>query len=626
MKVNALQTLASDVLKAGLTSTRKPDNAKPDFTQELTRVGRNQKPDTSASRQIPDKTEDDARAKPRSSEDESVKAKSSSKDRKSDDRVDSQDQSEESGYEESAAQAVDESDSDGAASPAIELSIQPLNARVEIFHFSVEEAPDSAAVASSSGNALIDAATDLAGGFSALEGHSEEQGAAEKAVGLRTGPALGQFSQPAATATADASNPAALRPVDLTSPSIGPVATLTADPTLVNPAAVATPDQPGFSIGDASSTAALSGTLSDQEFDQLPPEPVARPIEKSAAKLTQPTPIETTPTLEPEQVLRNLKAHVQTDIEVQSVKKKSGVTPKPGAAEPSSAARVSDTAVKNPLAALTGDQVIKSLESQAHFDAPARAASESDNVDKASAQAAASSRAASAQAAAFPGLDAISVSAALADDALLTSPVKPQAIISPNGLSMISSDAPASVPVAATGAAATQNSEPGGLQTANAQFSTQVEAEMDGAELAQQAMRGIRGVVNQRGGAIKLQLTPPELGELRIQVKMENGVVRATFLASNETARRLLEQQSGTLRTALEAHGLRVENIQVQLQPPNGSQSGFLQDWQQSASDGQSRGSFERNPSEQGASGGHNPSDQEGPARQFDRELLDVTV
>lgn len=77
-------------------------------------------------------------------------------------------------------------------------------------------------------------------------------------------------------------------------------------------------------------------------------------------------------------------------------------------------------------------------------------------------------------------------------------------------------------------------------------------------------VRGIRTAINQQGGVVTLRLHPPELGFVRIQLEINNGVVRAEFSAEQSSVRNLLTQQMGQLRAALESHGLSVERLVAQ--------------------------------------------------------------
>lgn len=82
--------------------------------------------------------------------------------------------------------------------------------------------------------------------------------------------------------------------------------------------------------------------------------------------------------------------------------------------------------------------------------------------------------------------------------------------------------------------------------------------------LSAQVSRGLAQVLKGGGGEITLRLRPEQLGEVRAQVRMENGVVSVRIEAASDEARALLERESSSLRSALEARGLTVEHVRVE--------------------------------------------------------------
>ena len=103
-------------------------------------------------------------------------------------------------------------------------------------------------------------------------------------------------------------------------------------------------------------------------------------------------------------------------------------------------------------------------------------------------------------------------------------------------------------------------------------------------------VRGIRTAINQQGGAVTLRLHPPELGCVRIQLEIQNGVVRAEFSAEHASVRNLLTQQMGQLRAALESHGLNVERLVAQTLNSNASGNSTQSGTDAAPDDGRSRG------------------------------------
>jgi len=67
----------------------------------------------------------------------------------------------------------------------------------------------------------------------------------------------------------------------------------------------------------------------------------------------------------------------------------------------------------------------------------------------------------------------------------------------------------------------------------------------------------------QRGGDIRLRLNPPELGVLRIEIKMEAGVMRTHIEAETQAAKTLLMDNLAGLRDRLAEHNIKIEQFDV---------------------------------------------------------------
>ena len=66
-------------------------------------------------------------------------------------------------------------------------------------------------------------------------------------------------------------------------------------------------------------------------------------------------------------------------------------------------------------------------------------------------------------------------------------------------------------------------------------------------------------------GEIRLQLKPEHLGELKIKIATDNGIVSATFLAESHTVKNLIEAGLPHLRQQLMQQGLNVQDVFVQV-------------------------------------------------------------
>lgn len=130
--------------------------------------------------------------------------------------------------------------------------------------------------------------------------------------------------------------------------------------------------------------------------------------------------------------------------------------------------------------------------------------------------------------------------------------------------------------------------------------------------------RGLANAVQQRGGAVTLRLTPPEMGTVRIQMQISGTSVSASFHAESSSAQTLLTNQLAQLRSSLESKGMSVDRLSVQplaatTSSQNSSQAQNQSDsqqqgqpQQQSGNDGRSRGQYNGH-----GSGQQSPSDQQ---------------
>lgn len=204
-------------------------------------------------------------------------------------------------------------------------------------------------------------------------------------------------------------------------------------------------------------------------------------------------------------------------------------------------------------------------------------------------------------------------------------------------------NAAASVPVghAATNTQAVLLTAYANAASAGAGTATLSDAEAQ--QILQQALGSVRTMSapgrspggspgNGHGGTVTLRLNPPELGALRIAVRMDGPMLSATFEASSAAVSSLLEGQMHMLRSALERVGLGVDQLNVQgpspLPMPGGPGTGShfgsaQQQMNQSPSDGRSRGWM--------GDGGRSPGQQQprqnqGTSPGFQRELLNLVA
>lgn len=89
-------------------------------------------------------------------------------------------------------------------------------------------------------------------------------------------------------------------------------------------------------------------------------------------------------------------------------------------------------------------------------------------------------------------------------------------------------------------------------------------AQADRVRLVQRVARAFEAA-EARGGPVRLRLSPPELGALRIELTVEGGGLSARIEAETPRARSLLMEQLGTLKERLAEQNIRVEQFDVQL-------------------------------------------------------------
>ncbi|MEM9347910.1 MAG: flagellar hook-length control protein FliK [Planctomycetota bacterium] len=120
--------------------------------------------------------------------------------------------------------------------------------------------------------------------------------------------------------------------------------------------------------------------------------------------------------------------------------------------------------------------------------------------------------------------------------------------------------------------------------------------------------RGLANAVQQRGGAVTLRLTPPEMGTVRIQMQITGTNVSASFHAESTSAQTLLTTQLAQLRSALESKGMSVDRLSVQ--PMAATTAGQNTNQSQNQSDTQQQGQSQQQSANDGRSRGQYSSDR----------------
>lgn len=74
---------------------------------------------------------------------------------------------------------------------------------------------------------------------------------------------------------------------------------------------------------------------------------------------------------------------------------------------------------------------------------------------------------------------------------------------------------------------------------------------------------------NERGGTVQLRLSPPELGAMKIQLTVKDGVMSASMETENAGARRALLEHLPALRDRLAEQNIRIEKFDVDVRQEN---------------------------------------------------------
>lgn len=91
----------------------------------------------------------------------------------------------------------------------------------------------------------------------------------------------------------------------------------------------------------------------------------------------------------------------------------------------------------------------------------------------------------------------------------------------------------------------------------------------DRLRLVQRVARAVQ-TAEQRGGELKLRLSPPELGSLRLQVHLTDGALSARIETDNPAAKQVLIDNLPALRERLAEQNIRVEKFDVDLSNSGG--------------------------------------------------------
>ena len=122
--------------------------------------------------------------------------------------------------------------------------------------------------------------------------------------------------------------------------------------------------------------------------------------------------------------------------------------------------------------------------------------------------------------------------------------------------------APANLPASSTAAdGAAASSSPGGDSGAG---------EVDRVRFLQR-VSGAFQAADQQGGQIRLRLSPPELGSMKLELTVRDGVMTAHVQTETEAARHMLLDNLPQLRDRLADHNIKIDHFNVESQNPSRS-------------------------------------------------------
>lgn len=131
-----------------------------------------------------------------------------------------------------------------------------------------------------------------------------------------------------------------------------------------------------------------------------------------------------------------------------------------------------------------------------------------------------------------------------------------------------SSSKPASSPYAALAKGATakaNNSNLSDVKAAEKPAGTEMERRISDmkAKVIEQIRFKVKMAMKGKVGQIKLQLNPKFLGNVKIQINMEDSAMRANFLVDNQSVKDLLTRSAPTLQSALQEQGIDLSELEV---------------------------------------------------------------
>lgn len=91
---------------------------------------------------------------------------------------------------------------------------------------------------------------------------------------------------------------------------------------------------------------------------------------------------------------------------------------------------------------------------------------------------------------------------------------------------------------------------------------------LDRPQGAEELARVVRAQVGSKHSSMTLRLDPPELGRVRVDVRMHNDIMSVRFQADSQAGHDAIQGRLRELTGALEQQGVRLDRVEVEFRPP----------------------------------------------------------
>jgi|GEM_PF-6597098 len=104
---------------------------------------------------------------------------------------------------------------------------------------------------------------------------------------------------------------------------------------------------------------------------------------------------------------------------------------------------------------------------------------------------------------------------------------------------------------------------------------------VDQTKIVNRVMRAIESMVQRGDNVVRMRLAPPELGALRLELRVEDGKMNAKIETETKEAHKAITENLGQLKERLEQRNITIERIEISHNDQFNSQAGFERsnDW-----------------------------------------------